>query len=495
MIDLKNIHEKKNILGQFFTPQERCRKIVDRIDFTNSIVVEPSFGNGNFINELSKHNFYVIGIELDRSVYDDDTLCLNRSNVKLMNKNFYDFTLDDIESPITSNRKLIFVGNPPYRTPAYSLSTHKTFIDNLRKKYKLPGIREEAIFFILHTIDLILASPLGEGEIHYVLPKSILTNNSKYYTNFKKFLKKTCLITNVMSISGNEFENVSQDLVCLSLSIQKNLEVIQESIQVDDKTVSIDTYLCLEDESIIPFQRIFKKTYLGSVPCESILMSVSGESKEHFKKRLVDIISDDSLTKERLYELLQYNGKFHLSVFNKKPFTDEMVQKKLGVLLTYVESMKEKENIIDEFKSLQNYKEINGRNDVRYYFRCKKFTTKCNFVYQLNPNPCKSFYFPGNPSGNSGDYFGYCDYDVNRNVSPGANRTVPVNEVETNLTDEFKVWWTSNTDEPLSEIFDYILFISKSKWYKNMKNTNKRFYFCIPSKFVPKEKRVFDFDF
>lgn len=489
MIDLKNIHERKNVLGQFFTPSSRCKEIVNMIDFSNSIVIEPSFGNGNFINELSNCGVDVIGIELDGDVYDENVLCLDRPNVRLMNKNFYDFTLNDIDN--LDQRKLIFVGNPPYRTPAYSLTTHHSFIINLRKKYDLPGIREESIFFLLHTIDCILSSPCGEGEIHYVLPKSIITNNSKYYTNFKRFLKKTCIITNVLSIDGDEFENVSQDLMCLSLNVKKHQ--LQTTIKVDGEFVDIDKYLCLENDDVIPFQRIFKKTYLGSVPCESILMSISGESRDNFRNRLINIITEESLTKKRLYELLQYNGKFHLSVFNKKPFFDKMVQKKLDVLLTYVESMKKHKGILDDFKTLDNYKEINGRNDIRYYFRCKKFTTKCNFVYQLNPNPCRSFYFPGNPSSNSGDYFGYCDYDVNRNVSPGANRTVPIDGIENNLTDEFKDWWTSNTTESLSKIFDYIIFISKSKWYKNMKKTNKRFYFCIPRQFIPIEDRTIDF--
>ena len=125
-----------------------------------------------------------------------------------------------------------------------------------------------------------------------------------------------------------------------------------------------------------------------------------------------------------------------------------------------------------------------------YYFRCEKIKKNKNFVYELNPNPCKSFYFTGNPSHSSTDYFGFCNYDINRNVSPGANRTVPVDNIEDNLTDSFKVWWNANTTEPYSEVFNYIIYISKTDWYKERKQNNKRFYFGIPKTFYKDFKKI-----
>jgi len=95
-----------------------------------------------------------------------------------------------------------------------------------------------------------------------------------------------------------------------------------------------------------------------------------------------------------------------------------------------------------------------------------------------------SFYFPGNPTKSSTDYFGFCDYDINRNCSPGANRSVPLNGIENNLTEEFKEWWQQNTDKSFSEIFNYLIFVSKSNWYKNYKKSLQRFYFAIPKQFL-----------
>lgn len=489
MLENKNIQNKKYILGQFFTAPYICEAIVKDIKIEpGDIIIEPSFGSGNFITALKNVSNKKIGIELDTDVFDAG---LADENTILLNKNFYDFD-------IKTNNKLIFIGNPPYRTPAYSLTTHKNFVLGLTKKYNVPGIREEAVFFILHTIDIINKNG-GIGEIHYILPKSILKNNSKFFNRFKEFLKQQCWFMNIKSLKGSEFDGVAQDLICLSLKIKPNQNnlansfnkessmKIQKDVLVDNEYVDLDEYLCITSEDSIPFQKIFKHTYLGSVPCESLLMSVKNEPMEHFMLRLTDIISDVDINTDKLYNKLQYNNKFHLKLFDN-PKNSPVVQKKLDIILSYVKNIQQK-NMLDEFKNVDNYKEINVRDGIRFYFRCEKIKKNKNFVYEINPNPCKSFYFTGNPSHSSTDYFGFCNYDINRNVSPGANRTVPIDNLEDNLTEFFKQWWRSNTSEPYEEIFNYIIYISKTNWYKNKKKDNKRFYFAIPIKFIPLSDR------
>lgn len=470
MIENKNIQDKKYILGQFFTNMAICQNIVSNISFDlNDLIIEPSFGSGNFLKALSSVTNDIIGIEIDKDIYSD---IFQKNSLKTYNMNFYDWS-------IITNKRLVFIGNPPYRTPAYSLSTHNKKVLSLSKKYNCAGVREEAIFFILYTIDIIKQNG-GCGEIHYILPKSILKNNSKFYTLFKQTLIKECHIKNIQTIVGTEFDGVSQDLIYLYLTVG---ESTPSQIMVDNQTVDTLDYLCLT-ENYIPFQQIFKKTYLGSVPCESLLMSVYGETKEHFQKRLYDIISTPMLSADDLYHKLQYNGVCHLKVLNSDNIN--IVLSKLNIILSYVKNIQEKQ-ILNEFADISNYKEIQGRNSVHYYFRCEGLKQHKNFVYELNPNPCKSFYFTGNPSSSSTDYFGFCNYDVNRNVSPGANRTIPVDNIEDNLTEEFKKYWKSNTTRPYTDVFEYLMHISKSSWYKQMKKENKRFYFGIP--------KIFDISF
>lgn len=477
MIELKNVQDSKFVLGQYFTRPDICADIVSRIDFGDSVIVEPSFGTGNFLRALSHLPNRKIGIELDRELFAEFQ---GADGVEVKNMNFYDFSID-------SDKELLFVGNPPYRTPAYSLNTHKDFVLDLTRKYNVLGLREEAVFFILHTIDLILRSKRRVGEIHYILPKCILKNNSKFFQRFKQFLVEKCHFISIVSIKGAEFDGVNQDLLCLSLRVDERHHN-QSEVLVDGEKIDLVEYLCLQDNDIIPFQKIFKRTYLGSVPCESLLMSVAGEPPVHFKNRLCKIIGNTELTIHELYELLQYQGRFHLKVFDK-PFADDAVQNKLTIIMSYVRNIQAKENILAEFENDANYKQINGRSEVLFYFRCDKLKQGKNFVYELNPNPCKSFFFTGNPSSNSTDYFGFCDYDINRNVSPGANRTVPVDDIESNLTEPFKRWWRENTPEPFSNVFQYIIFVSQTQWYKERKRSHKRFYFGIPATFISLSRR------
>ena len=46
------------------------------------------------------------------------------------------------------------------------------------------------------------------------------------------------------------------------------------------------------------------------------------------------------------------------------------------------------------------------------------------------------------------------------------------------------LYWKENTDRPIEDIFDYLLFVSKTEWYKNFKSKYQRFYFSIPVKFL-----------
>lgn len=485
MIEYNNVQENKNKLGQFFTPVEICKDIVDRfIDVNDSdCIIEPSFGSGNFLIEL--YNKFpsndIIGIELDDELFN--SFSKKYPDKLLYNINFYDFKY-------TKQNKVIFVGNPPYRTPAFSLKTHKKIVMDLFKSSNVSGIREESVIFLLMTIDIIKKNNI-DGEIHYILPMSMFKNNSKFFTKFKQYLKDNCIFKSGFSIIGQKFDNVSQELVYIHLLVPNTNKCANNEFIFNDTKISVDEFLCLNDDSI-NFMQIFKKTYLGSVPCESLLMSVGDESVDHFKDRLVSIIENKNIDRDILSALLKYEGRYHLNILNSSKDKNAK-DKKLDIILSYVKCIQKKDGILDEFRNIKNYKPITVRNGkTRFYFRCDELKYNTNFVYNLNPNPCRSFYFTGNPSHSSTDYFGFCEYDVNRNVSPGANRTVPIENIEENITEWFYSWWKSNTDEPITEIFNYIIYVSKTEWYKKQKKLRKRFYFSIPKKFIDRSERYAD---
>jgi len=222
------------------------------------------------------------------------------------------------------------------------------------------------------------------------------------------------------------------------------------------------------------FRRFFRR--LISVRCRARASSCRHGTNPEI------ILSEDFLgffqkRYRRTIWFLCYNGIPHLRALQKGD------PKKVQVMLAYVQQARELAGFDRAlFEVEEHYKPIRHREEDRWYFR-HDFLKHAPFVYQLNPNPCYSFYFPGNPSATSADYFGFCSYDVNRNSGPGANRTVPVNGVEDNLTDEFKAYWNQHTRLPYHEVFQYLLHVSRSDWYRNFKSQNQRFYFGIPKMF------------
>jgi hypothetical protein len=447
-VTFKDLNKKKNLLGQFMTPDVISADMIDNNTY-QGLVIEPSFGEGSFLYKLEAKYTNVVGIE-----YDEELFKLYSGPSKVLNQSFYKFKLPkDIEFDYVS-----FVGNPPYRTPAYSLkSDDKPRVKQLIKQYKLTGVKEEAVFFIAHAVDLIKDADVP-GTIHWVLPKTIFENTSKAFINFRKFLNKYAPVVEITDIT-ELYPDVAQPLCVVKFLVNQTIT-----------TANLTDTLVLNET--IEFQRIFKKTYLGSVPCESILLSCKDEPVEDFKTRLEDIFQRNT----PLTTALKYQGKYHL-----RALSGANAVEKFSILDAYVAEIK---NTIDiaEFSNLAKYKTIAHRNEVRWYFRHQALT-KVSFIYIINSNPTESFYFPGNPTKTSTDYFGFCDYDCNRNSSPGANRTIPISNIADNITDEFKQYWFNNTSEPIEEIFNYILHISKSVWYSTYKSKHQRFYFGLPLEF------------
>lgn len=458
-VNKKDIPEKQNLLGQYFTPETTVDFCLSRTEITTNFVIEPSCGIGNFMRAIRQRwpRVKVLGFEVDESFATPDPLffCVN----------FYDWQA--VDTSVT------FIGNPPFRTPAASVTSdpvygRKELVHALANKYNVTGIREESVFFILKSVDLLLCCG-KPGHIYYILPKSIFQNNSRAYKTFHLFLNNYVRLAEVWDL-GQDFDKVTTDLCYVHFVVDGSRS---DTFLWNGQQKDVNSFYGV-NEDLIPFQRIFKKTYLGSVPCESVLLSVRDEPREHFKDRLHRLMTYD-IKEDNLLDHLSYQGNVHLVSLKKKD------EDKIKVVLGYVQEIK---SLLDssEFLNDDLYKTIQHRNEIRYYFRHKALT-KAKFVYQLNPNPTYSFYFPGNPVKGCLDYHGYCDYDCNRNCSPSANRTVPVYGIEDNLTDEFKLYWDNNTGLPYNRVFDYLSHVLKSDWYQQMKNQYQRFYFGIPKEF------------
>ena len=455
MIESKTIQGKKSNLGQFMTPLEMAKELTNELPNGDFLWIEPSFGEGSFVNSLLEKNVNIdniIGVELDCT--NSENIIKEFPNLKLHCKNFYDFN-------VTTDKEIYFIGNPPFRSPAYSFKTHKDYVKSLAKHFSVVGMREEAVFFILKATK-ILEENKG-GYISFILPHTIFTNDSKFYKTFKDFLNTYFDIISTEKIDTDKFIGVNLDMVWITMKYNKKLNSnIENSIS-----------------DMWNYKTIFNRTYLGSVPTESILLSSKNESKENFLDRMKNLFLNDCDIMS-FENNLRFNGQSHLKILNGD--NRLKIEEKLVEIYEYYKEIKTKFTIenLKEILIIDNIKEINHRNEIRYYLRHNDLK-KLSFVYEINPNPCQSFYFTGNPSKTSTDYYGYCDYDITRNSSPGACRTIPINGIENNLTKEFKDWWDINLNNtPYNKIFDYITTVYKSNWYKEFKKKNHRFYFGFP---------------
>ena len=255
MIELKNIQSGKEVHGQYMTPVNLAKDLLSGIELSDGLYIEPSFGTGNFIDALLSlgiEPINIIGVELYKNMVDEYKS--KNSNLSLINENFYDFKY-------STKKKVIFVGNLPFRTPASSLTTHKDEVKRLAKKYNIKGMREECVFFLLKLTELLQDN--NGGELHLILPKIIFTNNSKFFVRFNEFLDQTYELIGNRDVSADHFENVALDMCFISLRLR-------EEVSTKKKDVVTDYWA---------HNKMFKRTYLGSVPCESIFLSVRNECK------------------------------------------------------------------------------------------------------------------------------------------------------------------------------------------------------------------------
>lgn len=195
--------EYKSEYGQFFTAEDMCKKVIDIVNNIKPLtgdVLEPSFGNGNFIKYLSLYDVNVDGVEIDETHFNS----YKNSNVNLYNEDFL----------LYENKMYDFIiGNPPYIELCYSFYDKK-IQDQIKKKYK--GISNGRInlvhIFMKKSMDILKE----DGIIAYLLPSAILT--SPTYKNIRAEIYNNYNVEYL--IEDVSFQNVAIK-VCL-LVIRKN---------------------------------------------------------------------------------------------------------------------------------------------------------------------------------------------------------------------------------------------------------------------------------
>lgn len=195
---------KKSKYGQFNTGLNECEFTLNEIQKYFQLegnVLEPSFGTGNFVTELKKHNLEIDCFEIDDEVFRP---------IEGVNSVLGDFLFTEF------NKKYRFiVGNPPYIELVYSFYNDDQ-IKTLKSKYNTEkrGRVNLVHFFMDKSFELLE----DDGVLAYLLPSTILS--SPWYNDIRQKIYEEYTVIDI--INEVPFKEVSID-VCL-LILQKKFD-------------------------------------------------------------------------------------------------------------------------------------------------------------------------------------------------------------------------------------------------------------------------------
>lgn len=183
IIATKNIEERKKN-GQYFTPSEIVYGIVNWLGIKKeSIVLEPSFGTGEFFEQLSELSDNVCGVELDKELftkYNDN--CFNEDFLTWKTEIKFDF----------------IIGNPPYFETSDYNENFKEIVSGRMNIYSL---------FIKKSIDLLK----DDGILAFIIPTTI--NTGAYFSGIRNYIIKNCSIVSINEIDFPDVEQRTQVMI------------------------------------------------------------------------------------------------------------------------------------------------------------------------------------------------------------------------------------------------------------------------------------------
>ena len=148
--------------GSFYTPYELIKYMITKINKNFSMsILEPSFGDGRFMDELLHNNYKnITGIELFPEKIQDYKN--RKNNVKLIHSDFIKFALKN-------NKKYdLIIGNPPYIAKKQLKQSERDTNSEILRYFNLSDNIFQNIWvsFVLGSLKLLKQN----GIIYFVLP-------------------------------------------------------------------------------------------------------------------------------------------------------------------------------------------------------------------------------------------------------------------------------------------------------------------------------------
>jgi 16S rRNA A1518/A1519 N6-dimethyltransferase RsmA/KsgA/DIM1 with predicted DNA glycosylase/AP lyase activity len=193
----------RNIIefGDYQTPpvfaQLVCQKLREVHGLLPKVVIEPTFGVGNFFNgildtfsgvqslygiEINPHYFEIVQQNLSKHA--------SHVNTKLFNANIFTFDFDETKKNISKNDCVLIIGNPPWVTNSQLSSIDSCNVpikENFKGCTGLEAMTGKGNFDITENIILRLLNEFSEYDCTVamlcktIIAKNIVRDMKKYY--------------------------------------------------------------------------------------------------------------------------------------------------------------------------------------------------------------------------------------------------------------------------------------------------------------------------
>ena len=197
------------VTGAFYTPPSLTKYMVRYVFTRHTIqtVLEPSVGNGAFLEELTKRACIIDAVDIDHKALDE-IFEKKYQNVSIIERNFLEY------ASVCGKKYDLIIGNPPYVRKKY-LSTHDRDISHvLTDEYGLPQTVFQNLWvsFILCSLKLLKE----EGTIFFVLPFEFL--QVQYPCQLRGELEKRFNTIEIITFEKTPFPELEQDVCLVYLS-------------------------------------------------------------------------------------------------------------------------------------------------------------------------------------------------------------------------------------------------------------------------------------